>query len=343
MDYTDNAEQAAEYARIALPLMARNGVPAHPVNFSIWYEYVSGRNEELKQSLDRLLEDGHPFTPEIQKSLYRRFLAEGDEAALEDMRLGVRRMLTEALSQLVESNGQAQHYGRMLETYSGHLAKPVNLDEMRRIVTMMLTETKTMEYANTLLEERLKTTSRELDTIRKELERAKQEANTDTLTGLSNRKAFNEALSEWLAQPESIGTVSLLIADIDYFKRFNDSHGHLLGDKLLRFVSNSLKQCVRGQDMVARYGGEEFAIILPETPLTGAIAVAENIRAAIETQRLRRRDSQESVGSVTMSIGVACLRADETADSFIQRADMALYRAKETGRNRVVSESSLNS
>jgi diguanylate cyclase len=208
---------------------------------------------------------------------------------------------------------------------------------------MVLTETKTMEYANTLLEERLKTTSRELDNIRKELERAKREANTDTLTALANRKAFNEELDARITLPESIGTVSLLIADIDYFKRFNDTHGHLLGDKLLRFVSNSLKQCVRGQDLVARYGGEEFAIILPETPLKGGSAVAENIRAAIETQRLRKKESQESIGSVTLSIGVACLRAGDTAESFIQRADMALYRAKQTGRNRVVSESVLNS
>ncbi len=343
MDYSDSAEQAAEYVRMALPLMARHGVPAHPVNFSIWYEYVSGRNTDLKQALDRLLEDGHPFTPDIQKSLYRRFLAASDEAALEDMRIGVRRMLTDALSQLVESNGQALHYGRVLETYSGHLAKPMDLDEMRRIVGMLLTETKTMEYTNTLLEERLKTTSRELETLRKELERSKREASTDTLTGLANRKAFNEELTERIVLIESIGKVSLLIADIDYFKRFNDSHGHLLGDKLLRFVSNSLKQCVRGQDMVARYGGEEFAIVLPETTLKGAMAVAENIRAAIETQRLRKKDSQESVGSVTLSIGVACLRAGDTADSLVQRADMALYRAKQTGRNRVISESGLHS
>lgn len=342
MDYSDSTEQAAEYVRIALPLMARHGVPAHPVNFSVWYEYVSGRNAELKQSLDRLLEDGHPFSPEIQKSLFRRFLAEGDEAAIEDMRMGIRRMLTEALSQLIESNGQAMHYGRVLETYSGHLAKPVDLDEMRRIVNMLLTETKTMEYANTLLEERLKSTSRELDTLRKELERSKQEANTDTLTGLANRKAFNQELGERIVLPESVGTVSLLIADIDHFKHFNDSHGHLLGDKLLRFVSNSLKQCVRGQDLVARYGGEEFAVVLPDTALKGALAVAENIRGAIETQRLRKRDSHELISPVTVSIGVACLRSEETMDSFIQRADMALYRAKQTGRNRVVSEASLN-
>jgi diguanylate cyclase len=342
MDYSDSTEQAAEYVRMALPLMARHGVPPHPVNFSVWYEYVSGRNSELKQSLDRLLEDGHPFSPEIQKSLFRRFLAEGDEAAIEEMRMGIRRMLTEALSQLIESNGQAMHYGRVLETYSGHLAKPVDLDEMRRIVNMLLTETKTMEYANTLLEEKLKSTSRELDTLRKELERSKQEANTDTLTGLANRKAFNQELGERIVLPESVGTVSLLIADIDHFKHFNDSYGHLLGDKLLRFVSNSLKQCVRGQDLVARYGGEEFAIVLPDTALKGALAVAENIRGAIETQRLRKRDSHESISAVTVSIGVACLRPEETMDSFIQRADMALYRAKQTGRNRVVSEASLN-
>ena len=343
MDYTDNAEQAAEYVRLALPLMAKHGVPAHPVNYSIWYEYVSGRNTELKQALDRLLDNGHPFTAEIQKTLYRRFLAEGDEAALEEMRNGIRRLLAESLAQLVESNGQATHFGRVLETYTSHLSKPVDLDEMRRIVNLLLTETKTMEYANTLLEQRLKSTTRELEGIRKELERAKHEASTDALTQLANRKAFDAALQELIQRQGGAGKAALLLADIDHFKRFNDNHGHLLGDKLLRFVATTLKQCVRGMDLVARYGGEEFAIVLPDTPLNGALAVAENIRTAIETQRLRKSETRESIGSVTLSIGVAMLRDGETAEAFIQRADMALYRAKQSGRNRVMSENGLNS
>ena len=127
--------------------------------------------------------------------------------------------------------------------------------------------------------------------------------------------------------------------DIDHFKAFNDNFGHLLGDEVLKIVAKSLTDCVKGADVVARYGGEEFSVILPNTPLNGAQRVAETIRATIAKRELKRRDSGESYGQITVSVGVSLLRpGSDTNESLIKRADDALYKSKRHGRNRVTLE-----
>ena len=127
----------------------------------------------------------------------------------------------------------------------------------------------------------------------------------------------------------------LLLGDIDHFKSVNDTYGHLLGDKVIKFVAKVFKDGTKGQDLAARFGGEEFAVLLPDTPLSGATAVAENLRKAVEAGRLRRTDTGEAVRQVTISIGATILLPGEPAGATISRADAALYRAKQGGRNRV--------
>jgi diguanylate cyclase len=130
-----------------------------------------------------------------------------------------------------------------------------------------------------------------------------------------------------------------MMTDVDHFKRFNDSFGHLTGDQVLKLVALSVKQNVKGQDTAARYGGEEFAVILPNTVLRSAITVAEHIRRAVMTKELMKRSTGEHLGRVTVSIGVATLQKGDTPQTLIERADTCLYAAKHNGRNRVMCES----
>ena len=162
---------------------------------------------------------------------------------------------------------------------------------------------------------------------------------TDPLTGLGNRKYFDRmiemAVQSSLASGEPL---SLLMFDIDHFKAFNDSFGHLTGDQVLRLVALSVRHAIKGQDITARYGGDEFAVLLPDTALRQALIVADHIRRGVMAKELRKKSTGEILGRVTISIGVAMLKQGDDTDALIERADACLYAAKRNGRNRVISE-----
>jgi len=164
-----------------------------------------------------------------------------------------------------------------------------------------------------------------------ELERL---ANFDSLTGLHNRRAILHRLDEHIKQVRRYeGELSLIMLDIDYFKKVNDQYGHLIGDEVLENVAVLMQQNVRNTDSVGRYGGEEFIIVLSETDLSSALIVAERLRNAIEAAEMR--DSEGNMFGITVSQGVSSYKPGEDKQSLISRADDALYRAKQNGRNRV--------
>lgn len=160
-----------------------------------------------------------------------------------------------------------------------------------------------------------------------------REARTDMLTGLKNRRSFQEELSRLFAQRQRQGVVfSLLMIDIDHFKDFNDVYGHLAGDLVLRAVAQVLATTVRQMDLVCRYGGDEFAVICPGTTLDVAATAAERIRQAVANNPVALKNRQIQI---TASVGVAEVIRSEVAEELIQRADEALYAAKHAGRNRI--------
>ena len=170
--------------------------------------------------------------------------------------------------------------------------------------------------------------TRELQTANEELERL---ASLDPLTGVGNRRLFDELLVAEAARVQRYGgALSLVIADIDYFKEINDSHGHATGDEVIRAVAGVLRQAARGADSVARYGGEEFAVILPQTVAAQAVYFAERARRAVAEKVLAPQGKR-----VTISLGVAEVRPGGDAAQLLRDADEALYRAKQEGRNRV--------
>ena len=156
---------------------------------------------------------------------------------------------------------------------------------------------------------------------------------------MSNRKHFDHAIAKALHEGvERNEPMSLILTDIDHFKSFNDTWGHLTGDQVLRLVAMSMKQNVKGQDIAARYGGEEFAVVLPNTVLRSAVTVGDHIRRAVMSKELMKRSTGQNLGRVTISVGVATARNGDTVQSLIARADGCLYAAKRNGRNRVICE-----
>jgi diguanylate cyclase len=156
---------------------------------------------------------------------------------------------------------------------------------------------------------------------------------------LANRKSFDDALANAIAVARARDEpLSLMLADVDHFKKVNDTCGHLTGDQVLQRVAIAVKQNVKRQDIAARYGGEEFAIILPDTALASAVGVADSIRRAVMDETSMKRATDRKLGRVTISIGVAMLRQDDSPQSLLERADVLLYAAKRAGRNRVTAE-----
>src|SRR6185369_5326591 len=155
------------------------------------------------------------------------------------------------------------------------------------------------------------------------------------------RKSFDDGMLKAFARAEEGTPLCLMLLDIDHFKNFNDTWGHQTGDQVLRLVAMTLKSNIKGKDIAARYGGEEFAAILPETDLEGAVIVADNIRKAVQAKELLKRSTNEKLGRITASFGVAMFRRGDTVSTLIERADRCLYAAKHAGRNKVISESDL--
>ena len=199
--------------------------------------------------------------------------------------------------------------------------------------------TREMRETNKALEDRLTLSKSEISNLQQSLEAIRAESLTDPLTGLGNRKYFDRSIDTAVQNALANGEpLSLLMFDIDHFKSFNDSYGHLTGDQVLRLVGMSLKQTIKGQDITARYGGEEFAVVLPNTALRQALTVADHIRRAVMSKELKKKSTGEILGRVTISVGVSMLKPGDDTDSLIERADACLYAAKRNGRNRVICE-----
>jgi diguanylate cyclase len=178
-----------------------------------------------------------------------------------------------------------------------------------------------------------------MQAMRNRMESVRMESLLDTLTGLANRRCFDERVEEAVREVVAEGgDLCILMGDVDHFKKFNDTWGHATGDQVLRLVAQCFKGNTKGRDTAARYGGEEFVVVLPQTSVDNAITIADQIRRSVESKKIVKRSTGETLGSITLSIGVAKYIPGEPIADTINRADACLYAAKRAGRNRVMSE-----
>ncbi|MCG7988805.1 MAG: GGDEF domain-containing protein [Candidatus Thiodiazotropha lotti] len=333
----DDFAKASEYLRLVIAFLSKQAVPPSPLNYRVGYDYVTGRNKKLETAINGLLESEGDVSTESLWEAYQQFFVQ-DDKALESIRQELRQLITSIQGEFRRSGGDLSSYVTRLSQFSTILNDAISPEAMSAEVQKVIDDTRTMEQSQQEMESQMSNVLSEVESLRKELEQVKQESLTDALTGLANRRAFDTAIEQhsYSAQKNpSPSPFTLMLIDIDHFKQFNDTYGHLVGDKVLRFLSTTLKHCLTGKDIAARYGGEEFAVILPQTPLSGADTVAEQIRNSISSIELKDRVNGESYGNVSVSIGIAQYRLNEMPDELIQRVDQALYRAKEQGRNRV--------
>lgn len=334
-----DVEYAAAVADRAMRSMSQNAVPFTPSNFSVWFNYALGAAPALRRTIDILLDNKRKFDAKINHDLYVTYIDPRPEFAAADLPDQLRGVVTSARAFLDTAVADNRTQMQAL----GEVSSNVRADsDPRPIIEKLMTELSRATARASALEQNFAATSQELDIIRTSLKESEQRSNTDALTGLANRRSLDGFLrSAQIVAMEQGGALSVLLIDIDHFKKFNDNYGHQVGDQVLRLVAKVLRESVRDIDLAARYGGEELVAVLPGADLDVCAAAAERIRRRVAEARLTRRNTGQEIASVTVSIGVAQFRLAESADAMIERCDRALYRAKETGRNRTVTENEL--
>ncbi len=334
----ETTHQSDTWAQKALEHLKRDNLPPIPDNFAVYFSYHSGDNPNLKMAMDSLLSQFESLTQEQCAALYQSHLSlEAEHRVLNETTTSIESELKRVMGVLDQTSSGASQYDRTLTNFSGTLQATVSLDQIRAAVNRVANETRVMADQNQRLHTQLAQSTQQLTEVRYSLDQVRKESMTDPLTEVGNRKFFSNELARATQEATETGTaLSLLIADIDHFKKFNDSYGHLVGDQVLRLVARTLIENLKGRDIIARYGGEEFVILLPSTQVQNAVNVANQLRTNLGSKQIRRKNSQETLGVITISIGATEYCPNEDLDAFIARADAALYDAKQTGRNKVM-------
>ncbi len=319
--------------------MQEHGVLPSPRNFELWYCHLDGSNPALSQGLSALLDAGVSPTPQQLRTLYSNFVTrEIDVEAIADHSEQLGDAAQSLVEQVSASQTSLQTYGRALSTLTDQMDRDRTVGGLLDALTVLASETSRASERNRILEQQLAASLARIGKLRTELVDARQDATTDGLTGLRNRRALEAAMRRAMRTARGEATpMSLLLLDIDHFKQFNDNYGHRTGDLVLRLVAGIIADNVKGRDTAARYGGEEFAVVLTSADLQAGLTVAGQIRALLDGKNLVARGKQQPA-MVTLSVGVAQFRPGDSVGSLIERADAALYQAKRQGRNRVCCE-----
>jgi diguanylate cyclase len=328
------------FAELALGQIRSLRQTAIPRNYEIWYVYATGYNSQLNKIINETLARNGKLTEADLEQIYETYLSHIKITDRID-KVGARVIgeIDDVMRLIGDALGMSASYNANLTSASEKLSAAADREQVMKVVDTLVKTTHEMRDTTRALEERLTLSKTEINNLQQSLEAIRAESLTDPLTGLGNRKYFDRSIDSAIESALATGEpLSLLMFDIDYFKSFNDSYGHLTGDQVLRLVGMSLKQSIKGQDITARYGGEEFAVVLPNTALRQALTVADHIRRAVMSKELKKKSTGEILGRVTISVGVSMLKPGDDADSLIERADACLYAAKRAGRNRVVCE-----
>lgn len=315
--------------------MRQMGVAPIPRNYELFYEAYIGSNPKLTKELAAL---GIRATQEELDAIGAQYFGHHQTEGVQECHGKIANELEGLITLLKEEQTSLESYNRLLEeTHSRITSKSAASTDLLRSAISVLSEAtgNTMAQGRVTVEG-VEAKSREMEDIKKELDEYKRIANTDSLTRLYNRRAFDDRLASIYDSQRGRSTTALIICDIDHFKKINDTFGHPVGDKILATVANVIKANVRKDVFVARTGGEEFAIILDLTAPEEAHLVAERVRRSLEHTPFKNSKTGVDYGPVTISLGLCMAGQTEDPQDLYHKTDIALYCAKTAGRNRTL-------
>lgn len=333
--YTHELDVADNFSSKAVDRMRQDRMPPVPQNYELWYVYYANVNPKLRDEINELLLTQDKITEQDCHTLYEKYLNMGqDRESVQKAGDQIHATLHDMSDLMQNVKSTTSEFTNTLKGATDELGDLSVPDNIKDVLMKITTETQRMMQYNIELEQRIDRSAVMMTEVKRDMERIRREAVTDGLTGLANRKAFDDQIGRITRDAKKEKNIfSLIMIDIDHFKAFNDTYGHQVGDQVLRLVALTLVNEVKGQDMAARYGGEEFAIILPGTNINAAMAVADNLRKAVEKKEVINRATGDHLGQITVSLGVAQFYGDENVEELIRRADVALYNSKNKGRN----------
>jgi diguanylate cyclase len=371
--YDVSIERSAELLRQALPRMARQPAALHPVSYAVWFEYVAGANPPLEAAVDAQLARAGGLDEEAVHALFERHVAAVDPEAARRVVDSLQRVLG-GIAETTGSTGT--HVGRFSASLGqlaaalvrGNTSWGIEGDPaiarngppprlLADVVAEVIADTGTLRTQLGALQQRLVDGRREIDRLRDEVRRAREDALRDALTGLANRRGFDQALAACLlartdapaasgappaaSRPPRAGEAQaprrgpwLMLSDVDHFDRIGQAYGRAFGDEVLKTVAEALRGLVPHGSTVARMDGEAFALLVPELDAEGARALAERLRRHVGAARIHHPGRPEAE-RVTLSVGLAGHRAGEAAGELVARAGRALGQARREGRDRV--------
>jgi diguanylate cyclase len=382
-------ERSTELLRLALPWMSRQQAGLHPVSYAVWFDYVAQINPPLRAAIDEHLAREGALDEFATQALFTRHVADVDPDTARRVVDQMQRVLGGIGESAGATGAHAARYASTLAQLAAALARgntARGIDDpsgdarngpaprqLADIVAEVIADTGSMRSQIGGLQQRLADSRREIERLRDEVRRAREDALRDALTGLSNRRAFDQALATLLTTPAPASSAAgardaraaidaakapaasqtpaavpaplptadgrgpwLLVADIDRFGRVNETHGREFGDQVIKAVAEALRTLVPAGATLARVDGEAFGLLAPGLDAAAALLLADRLRAHIGSARIRRPDREETE-RVTLSVGLTRARAGEAPQALLERAGAALRQAKDGGRDRVVS------
>lgn len=333
----DGQRNPFEIASGAFELIDAYQTPPFPSTYALWYAYVSGSNEALVARVDEVLAKNSELGPYEINEICETFLTPDDvRAANAEIGRRFKKEMSDVI-QLIQTNiSDTERFQDVLGDAARDLPEAARTGKVDDIVANLIQQNQEMAARTAQLAEGMNESQRQIEALNRELEIVQKQSMTDPLTGLLNRRVFDERIREEIELARKHNApLCLAMIDLDHFKRINDSFGHLIGDAVLKKVAGIISAAVRPRDIVARFGGEEFAVIFTGANIPNASVLVNRIRRELSNARLYIRNTRSEIGTITASFGVVDLRAEMDAEDMVEAADALLYVSKQDGRNRV--------
>jgi len=332
LDYPEDTALASRYVKQALPLMIKHKIAPNPCNFALWYNYVAKRDNGLNAALDSAIARRGTCPEALSQVLFKKHIIREEMALQQQLRQSLNQLVQQLADNIDDTKNGADDVSQRLQQSLDALHRDSDPVQLQRTLEQLIETTQSANQMADNFQQQLHSARSEINTLKQQLDQKEQDSYLDALTKIGNRRAFDKRLVELFQRQTA--AVTLILIDLDHFKALNDNYGHLIGDRVLQAVAEILQRACPEGALAARYGGEEFAFLLEDSAATAAV-LAEKTRQLLSQLLLRNKHSDEVIENVTASFGIAERGEGEHPEQLIERADRALYAAKQGGRDRI--------